>query len=576
MEFQRLKLLQWWIELVVMFGKKEGSEEVAESGRLRDEDDYGERLKLEKGEELMRELRRAAEWHELIRIGRGLRLVNRLKLGCFDIVVRYGLNVLVHRLNWFYLVRYAVVRRRGGAIDGMRQRGRRRREADGEGQQGAAPEVGPQHPGFPGGPTDTSLLIRYLNHVACHLWLGEERRPKPTLKVAAHGSKLIGWVPYTRLARVDTHLLSSFVERWHPETSSFHMPLCEMTITLDDVSCLLHVPIRGELVDPDFVVTDYDSIHNAVELFGVSLSEASEEASSVRGPYYKLDWLKQVFEQQRAANNFTGAMRAYMMLLLGCTILADKTFTLVEAKYLPLLRDLNTCGRYCWGAAALVTLYRYLGDASFYSCKQLGGYASLLQCWIHEYFPTVGKRGTSRLCGIDSPMARAMKSEYRQGTQKVADIRAVLDQLTSHDIVWRPFEDHREHRPFDDICLFRGGLKWYGTVVLYLPDRFMRQFGYRQYIPIAPSNVDTLDVDVKWATYMQSVLQVIRFHDDPPAAFATIPYETDDDYLAWYYTVSHPLLRAPRGDQPMEVPVPVYDEGPSDLRLSYISHELHH
>ncbi|XP_058726450.1 protein MAIN-LIKE 1-like [Vicia villosa] len=126
-----------------------------------------------------------------------------------------------------------------------------------------------------------------------------------------------------------------------------------MTITLDDVSCLLHVPIRGELVDPDVVVTDYDAIHLAVELFGVSLSDATTEASTVRGPYYKLDWLKQIFEQQRAANNFTGALRAYMMLLLGCTILADKTFTLVEAKYLPLFRDLSTCGRYCWGAAAL-------------------------------------------------------------------------------------------------------------------------------------------------------------------------------------------------------------------------------
>ncbi|XP_058726630.1 protein MAIN-LIKE 1-like [Vicia villosa] len=399
--------------------------------------------------------------------------------------------------------------RRGGAIDGMRQRGRQRREADGEGQQGAAPEVGSQHPAFPVGPTDISLLIRYQNHVACHLWLGEERRPKPTLKVAAHGSKLIGWVPtmlprqmndwlvasglsslqYTSLARVDTHLLSAFVERWHPETSSYHMPFGEITIMID-----------------------YDAIHLSVELFGVSLSDETREASSVRGPYYKLDWLKQVFEQQRAAYNFTGAMRAYMMLLLGCTILADETFTLVE----------------------------------------LGGYASLLQCWIHEYFPTVGKRCTSGLCGIDSPMARAMKWEYRQGTQKVDDIRAVLDQLTPHDIVWRPFEDHREHRHFDYICLYRGGLKRYGTVVLYLPDRCMRQFGYRQYIPIAPSNLDTLDVDVEWATYMQSVLQVIRSHDASPTVFATIPYETDDDYLAWYYTVSHPRLRAPRGDQPMQ------------------------
>ncbi|XP_058775136.1 protein MAIN-LIKE 1-like [Vicia villosa] len=151
----------------------------------------------------------------------------------------------------------------------MRQRGKQRREADGEGQQGAALEVGPQHPAFPEGPTDTSLLVRYQSHVAYHLWLGEERRPKPTLKVAAHGSKLIGWVPpmllrqmndwlvasglsslqHTSLARVDTHLLSAFVERWHPETLSFHMPFGEMTITLDDVSCLLHVVIPQNLPD---------------------------------------------------------------------------------------------------------------------------------------------------------------------------------------------------------------------------------------------------------------------------------------------------------------------------------------
>lgn len=31
--------------------------------------------------------------------------------------------------------------------------------------------------------------------------------------------------------------------------SSFHLPIGDMTITLDDVSCLLHLPIRGRLLD---------------------------------------------------------------------------------------------------------------------------------------------------------------------------------------------------------------------------------------------------------------------------------------------------------------------------------------
>ncbi|XP_021772713.1 protein MAINTENANCE OF MERISTEMS-like [Chenopodium quinoa] len=43
-------------------------------------------------------------------------------------------------------------------------------------------------------------------------------------------------------------LISTFVERWHPETNSFHLPFGEMTITLHDVSYILSTPITGEAV----------------------------------------------------------------------------------------------------------------------------------------------------------------------------------------------------------------------------------------------------------------------------------------------------------------------------------------
>jgi len=39
-------------------------------------------------------------------------------------------------------------------------------------------------------------------------------------------------------------------ERWHEETSSFHLPVGEMTISLDDVACLLGIPITGRFL-PD-------------------------------------------------------------------------------------------------------------------------------------------------------------------------------------------------------------------------------------------------------------------------------------------------------------------------------------
>ncbi|XP_058784828.1 protein MAIN-LIKE 1-like [Vicia villosa] len=127
------------------------------------------------------------------------------------------------------------------------------------------PQEPPQPVGFLEGPSDRSLLVRYEDHVARRIWFREERGPKKELKVAGHGTKLQDRVPQmlppemeafvsrsgptslqrTSLTKIDVNLVSAFVERWHIETSSFHMPFGEITITLDDVASLLHLPIRG-------------------------------------------------------------------------------------------------------------------------------------------------------------------------------------------------------------------------------------------------------------------------------------------------------------------------------------------
>ncbi|KAI5411483.1 hypothetical protein KIW84_056530 [Lathyrus oleraceus] len=205
------------------------------------------------------------------------------------------------------------------------------------------------------------------------------------------------------------------------------MPFGEMSITLDDVACLLHLPIRGIFWSPQDV-TEEVAVELAVDYLGVSRGQAQSH--------------------HRAASSWAYATRAYLLMLVGSIIFADKTFTLVEARYLLLFTDLDGCSGYSWGAAALVTLYRYLGDASMYSCKQLGGYPTLLQCWIHEYFPTVGKRGENWKPADNCGLPRAMRWSYRQGVLKVDDLRPTLDELTPADVIWRPFEDHRAWRVF--------------------------------------------------------------------------------------------------------------------------------
>nr|XP_004514992.1 serine/threonine-protein phosphatase 7 long form homolog [Cicer arietinum] len=169
---------------------------------------------------------------------------------------------------------------------------------------------------YPGGPYDLSVLTRYRYHVSARLWFGEER---PLLKIVAHGKKMQqftppvlprpieNWVnlsglnPLQRgsLKMIDNNLISAFVERWHSETSSFHMPFGEMTITLDDVANLLGLPIRGEFYSPP----DVDRVtacNLVVHLLGVTTEEIWEETRKTRGAHYRLDWLKEVFRRQCA------------------------------------------------------------------------------------------------------------------------------------------------------------------------------------------------------------------------------------------------------------------------------------
>ena len=73
----------------------------------------------------------------------------------------------------------------------------------------------------------------------------------------------------------DKGLISAFVERWHGETNSFYLPVGEMTITLDDVSSLLHLPILGQF--PTYVPLEYNGAAIILtELLGVE--EAREKA----------------------------------------------------------------------------------------------------------------------------------------------------------------------------------------------------------------------------------------------------------------------------------------------------------
>jgi hypothetical protein len=48
----------------------------------------------------------------------------------------------------------------------------------------------------------------------------------------------------------DAPLIAAFMDRWRPETHTYHFPVGEMTLSLEDVAMLGGLPSAGEAMGP--------------------------------------------------------------------------------------------------------------------------------------------------------------------------------------------------------------------------------------------------------------------------------------------------------------------------------------
>ena len=72
-------------------------------------------------------------------------------------------------------------------------------------------------------------------------------------RLSEAGLFTIGRLAESGLAKLDRSLLTALVDRWRPETHTFHLPCGEMSPTLQDVAMLLGLPISGDAVGPRVV-----------------------------------------------------------------------------------------------------------------------------------------------------------------------------------------------------------------------------------------------------------------------------------------------------------------------------------
>lgn len=77
-------------------------------------------------------------------------------------------------------------------------------------------------------------------------------------------------------------MMTTLCERWHNETSSFHLSIGEVTVNLEDVWCIMHLSIHGDRVIYD-VDVELDAYHKVMEMEDIVLVTSQINLKSYRG-----------------------------------------------------------------------------------------------------------------------------------------------------------------------------------------------------------------------------------------------------------------------------------------------------
>jgi hypothetical protein len=151
--------------------------------------------------------------------------------------------------------------------------------------------------------------------------------------------------------------ITAMVDRWRPETHSFHLSCGEMTVTLEDMAMILGLPIRGRHVT-DHVdsagwrerVTIFVDQEPPVRVPGVKGREAGVHGS----------WLHEEFcECPLNADEATVTMyaKAWVWHMFATVLFPDSMGDVASWMYIWTLVHWHEAGSYSWGSTVLAYLY---------------------------------------------------------------------------------------------------------------------------------------------------------------------------------------------------------------------------
>ncbi|XP_025675636.1 protein MAIN-LIKE 1-like [Arachis hypogaea] len=268
----------------------------------------------------------------------------------------------------------------------------------------------------------------------------------------------------------DWSLASALIERWRPESYTFHLPCGEMTITLQDVAYQLGLRIDGDPVSG--CIGGWEQHHQVW-----TIEELCEQILGViSGP-----------EDRQSQTKWTVKLTWFHNTV--CRELEQDAIEERLMRWLPLLEDLDACGRLSWDSAVLAWLYRQMCRATEHGQRNLGGCVSLMLSWAYHRIPLV------RPDGFDACRFSLVERwvQYRPdnatGESRLRQYRRTLNGIEMLNLVGLvPPAIAEADASAAVVC----PLLCFAIVEWHQVDRVVHQFNGLRHIPTRPLNIDDM------------------------------------------------------------------------------------
>ncbi|RWR76652.1 serine/threonine-protein phosphatase 7 long form [Cinnamomum micranthum f. kanehirae] len=347
------------------------------------------------------------------------------------------------------------------------------------------------------GPLDKQILTDQDNHISKVIWEGQEIGPLKCIPADPLNEfwelnesqeevvHMVGLHNVASIAKMKIHhgIIWALVERWRPDTNTFHFNFGKATITLEDVAYIYGLPIDGRLVTGRTISRVEEMRALCYELLGT----VPNQTLDCMGAQIKYTWFRLHFDRcpegasEEIVQRYT---HAYLFCLVAQQICSNTSGSRGNGYLLELFR---TFERYAWGAACLANLYRTLGKATRLKdgTRTLAGPLQLLQIWALSRMK-IGRpieRDWDRI-EFAFPLC-LMWHERLKGFNLLSNTSSVREQLDKQEDKDNPYIQYGdrllEHVEDEEMALFGSQtvLIYFGVFENHNVCRVMKQFGLR-------------------------------------------------------------------------------------------------